>query len=65
MLKFSNVFTQTLTYFGFKNEDFRKILKRRNVDGIDRIVPIGQALDISLNWDGYDIIHSLSRTIDN
>ena len=64
LFKFSNVFTQTLTYFGFKNEDFRKILKRRNVDGIDRIVPIGQALDISLNWDGYDIISTLTKVID-
>ena len=26
--------------------------------GIDRIIPIGQALNINLIWDGYDIIKS-------
>ena len=62
--KFSNVFTQTLTYFGFEKKDFYKIIKIKNFDGIDRIVPIGQALDISLNWDGYDIINILSKVID-
>ena len=36
---------------------------RNNLLGIDRVVPIGKALDISLIWDGYDVIDSLSRTI--
>jgi hypothetical protein len=31
---------------------------------VDRIVPIGQALDIGLYWDGYDIIPSLTKTIE-
>ena len=62
--KFSNIFTQTLTYFGFEKKDFNKLIKIKNLNGIDRIVPIGQALDISLNWDGYDIICMLSKVID-
>jgi len=62
--KFSNIFTQTLTYFGFEKEEFNKIINKKNFNGIDRIVPVGQALDINLNWDGYDIINSLSKTID-
>ena len=62
--KFSNVFTQTLTYFGFEKKDFNKLKKKKNSDGIDRIVPIGQALDISLNWDGYDIINILTKVVD-
>lgn len=62
--KFSNIFTQTLTYFGFEKKDFNKLIKIKNLNGIDRIVPIGQALDISLNWDGYDIISMLSKVID-
>ena len=33
-------------------------------DGIDRIVPIGSALDISLNWDGFDLNKSLTRVIE-
>ena len=34
------------------------------IDGIDRIVPIGQALDIDFYWDGYDINKILSRIVD-
>ena len=37
---------------------------RMNVLGIDRIVPIGNALQISHIWDGFDIINILSRTVD-
>ena len=32
--------------------------------GIDRIVPVGQALDIGLVWDGYNIDKFLTRIID-
>ena len=35
-----------------------------NKFGIDRIVPIGQALDISMIWDGYDLTSSLTRAIE-
>jgi hypothetical protein len=31
--------------------------------GVDRIVPIGTALDIGIYWDGYDLIRTLSRVI--
>ena len=31
--------------------------------GIDRVVPLGRTLDFSLNWDGYDLIYSMSRVL--
>ena len=31
--------------------------------GIDRIVPVGRAMDIGIIWDGYDIISMLSRIV--
>ena len=34
------------------------------MNGIDRIVPIGQALDINFHWDGYDINKVLTRIIE-
>jgi len=34
------------------------------LSGIDRIVPVGKALDMDVTWDGYDIVRSLSRVID-
>ncbi len=61
---YSNIFTQTLTYFGFNKEDFNNLIKKKDLNGINRIVPVGQALDINLNWDGYDIINLLTKVID-
>ena len=54
---------QTLTYFGFKNNEVKKFIQKSNLIGIDRIVPIGRAFDMSPIWDGFDIVTSLSRVI--
>ena len=54
---------QTLTCYGFENKKLEKFILRNGVTGIDRIVPIGRAFDMGQIWDGYDIIHSLSRII--
>lgn len=54
---------QTLTYYGFHN-NFLKNLLNYKIEGIDRVVPIGRAVDISLNWDGYDINNFLTRTVE-
>ena len=54
---------QTLTYFGIKKDKLEAFAKS-NLLGIDRIVPIGQALEISLVWDGYDINKTLTRVVD-
>ena len=40
-------------------------ISKNGIKGIDRIVPFGRGFDMSTIWDGYDIIHSLSRTVDN
>ena len=55
---------QTLSYFGLEKDNILLSIKDNNIRGIDRIVPIGNALNISLDWDGFDIITSLSRVID-
>ena len=52
---------QTCTYFGFEKMVKKNIIE--NKLGIDRIVPIGQALDISMIWDGYDLTSSLTRAL--
>ena len=54
---------QTLTYFGITKEKLEAFAKS-NLLGIDRIVPVGQALEISLVWDGYDINKTLTRVVD-
>ena len=55
--------TQTLTYFGVNPQDIKSCLMRLGCKGIDRIVPVGAALDIGFHWDGKDILQILSRRI--
>ena len=62
--KFIEKNCQTFTYFGLSKDFFKNFIINNKAKGIDRIVPIGQALDISLNWDGYDINKILTRIID-
>lgn len=54
---------QTLTYFGFTLDEIRYFISTQNLRGIDRVVPVGSAIDMGLVWDGYDIVSSLSREI--
>ena len=61
--KFITKKCQTISYYGISKEQFRNFLVKNNLFGIDRIVPIGKALEIDLVWDGYDVIKSLSRVI--
>jgi hypothetical protein len=55
---------QTLTYFGVEKAILQDFVQTNSLPGIDRIVPIGTALDISVIWDGLDLIRTLSRIID-
>jgi len=55
---------QTLTYFGLRREQGLDFVLGNRLAGIDRIVPIGSALDMGVIWDGYDIIRTLSRIVD-
>ncbi len=56
---------QTLSVHGI-NKDIiiNKIISMR-LCGIDRVVDIGNANSITLLWDGYDVVRSLSRIINN
>jgi len=55
---------QTLTYYGVDKLLIKKFVLENNLKGIDRIVPVGQSLNIGLLWDGYDILNLLSRGIE-
>jgi hypothetical protein len=55
---------QTLTQFGMDTDDLRKFVIENRLRGIDRIVPVGKAMDINVVWDGFDIVRMLSRTVD-
>ena len=56
---------QTITYYGIEFDIIKKFIVRNKLKGIDRVVPVGRAFDLTPEWDGVDIIATLSRTIGN
>jgi hypothetical protein len=61
--KFISSRTQSLTYFGYNHFELLDLIKKNNLSGIDRIVKIGNAFEMSHIWDGSNIIENLSREI--
>jgi hypothetical protein len=54
---------QTVTFFGINPQSLIDCVIESGSGGIDRVVPVGKALDIGVVWDGYDIIGTLSRVV--
>ncbi|MEI7826094.1 MAG: acyl-CoA reductase [Chlorobiaceae bacterium] len=54
---------QTVIYAGMPREQMQNFLSTRQVAGIDRVVPVGKALDFDYIWDGYDLPKLLLREI--
>jgi hypothetical protein len=54
---------QTITYFGLDLIELKNFIVDYKLRGVDRVVPIGNALDMDLVWDGYEIVSALSRRI--
>ena len=55
---------QTMSYYGIPKKELIEFIYQEKPNGIDRITPIGKTMDFSFNWDGYDLIHTLSRVIE-
>jgi hypothetical protein len=53
---------QTLTYWGLDKELLHSWFSTQ-LTGVDRLVPLGNALTFSVVWDGVDLIESFSRQI--
>ena len=56
---------QSITYIGQMEDELRKIIINNGVRGVDRIVPVGHAGDLTFVWDGLDLPNILSRQIGN
>ncbi|MBB5190949.1 hypothetical protein HNQ50_001672 [Silvimonas terrae] len=54
---------QTLTWFGFEYAELDAFARQLAGKGIDRIVPLGHALDFSPIWDGYDLLREFTRLV--
>lgn len=54
---------QTLATFGIAHSALSAWLERQRPKGVDRVVPLGRTLDFTLQWDGYDLVALLTRSI--
>jgi len=54
---------QTICYWGLKDSDLIELKKLANGEGIDRIVPLGEALNFNYIWDGYNLFDELSKKV--
>ena len=63
LFKVINEKYQTITYFGIDEKELLNDIVKNELTGIDRIVPVGKAMDIDIFWDGHDLARELSRRI--
>lgn len=54
---------QTLGYVGYSEPELGALVESVLGRGVDRVVPLGTALEFDLVWDGYDLIRTLSRAV--
>jgi len=54
---------QTLATFGIPRADLLELARRLAGRGLDRIVPVGQALQMARFWDGYDLAAEMVRRV--
>jgi hypothetical protein len=61
--RFARSEDQTAAHFGIPADLLLLTATRLNGRGIDRFVPIGQALDFERIWDGYDLLQEFTRRV--
>jgi hypothetical protein len=54
---------QTLSYWQVERDSLLKLVEQASITGLDRVVPLGRALEFSPVWDGIDMFSSLSRSL--
>ena len=55
--------TQTIVHHGFGAEDLARFASALPPHAVTRIVPIGEALDFDVIWDGYDLVAELTQLL--
>jgi hypothetical protein len=63
VLAFVDEGDQTLTHWGFDPEDLRAFAAAAGIRGLDRVVPIGEALAFDVVWDGFYLIDDMLRRV--
>lgn len=54
---------QTVTHIGVAPATWRQWLLESSAPGIDRVVPVGRALEFQPVWDGYDLLRMFMREV--
>ena len=54
---------QTISYLGMDSKQIFNDIQEMGVRGVDRIVPLGNTMELSFKWDGYDMIENMSRYV--
>lgn len=52
---------QTVTHFGFSEDELVAFVRTVAGRGIDRLVPVGDALTFAATWDGYELLREFTR----
>lgn len=54
---------QTVAVVGIDRKIIKELVINAGVRGVDRIVPIGKTMELTFQWDGYDMIETMSRIV--
>ncbi len=54
---------QTITHYGFDRAALVEFARALGGRGVDRFVPVGQALAFAPVWDGYDLLREFTRLV--
>lgn len=54
---------QTVTHYGLERADLVALAELLGTRGVDRLVPVGEALAFDVTWDGYDLIGDFIRRV--
>lgn len=54
---------QTISCVGFHCDELRDSVLSHAPDGVDRVVPVGHAMDFGVIWDGRDVVREMTRKV--
>lgn len=63
VLPFVDEGDQTLTHWGFERDALRDLAAASGSRGLDRLVPIGEALAFDVVWDGFHLVDDMLRRV--
>ena len=63
IVSFAREEDQTLVHFGLSEVELEELARGAGLRGLDRLVPVGQALAFEANWDGYSLMTDFTRKV--